>query len=199
MNREKYSMSFTVAALLRQESLNLAELYLKQGDWAEVRSEVLVHNLLQARAENSAKRTCTEIISRLQQLSHNEIDLLVVGSQQEQGYLLWLAVCRRYRFIYEFSDEVIRERFFTLKYDLSYGDYDVFFHAKMVWHGELEKLTKTTKNKLRQVVFKMLREADLLTLDNQLIPAILSARLINIIGHHSPRDLYIFPVINTTL
>lgn len=199
MNTEKYSMSFTTGTLFHQESVNLAGLYLEKDDWNEVRDEVIASNLLQARTTNSAKRICREICSRLKHLNKDELELLVEGDHQEQAYLLWLAICRRYQFIYDFSVEVIRERFLTLRYDLGYEDYDVFFNAKMEWHEELEKITETTRNKLRQVMFKMLRESELLTLSNSIIPAMLSSRLINVICSHSNRDLHIFPIMETAL
>lgn len=199
MNTEKYSMSFTTGTLFHQESVSLAGLYFKKGDWNEVRNEVIARNLLQARTTNSAKRICREICSRLKHLYKDELKLLVEGDHQEQAYLLWLAVCRRYRFIYDFSAEVIIERFLTLSYDLNYEDYDAFFNAKMEWHEELEKVTTTTRNKLRQVMFKMLREAELLNSDNSIIPAMLSSRLVNVISSYSNQDLHVFPVMEATL
>lgn len=192
-------MSFTAGTLFRQESVNLAGLYLEKGDWNEVRDEVVARNLLQARTTNSAKRICREICSRLKRLNKDELELLVEGDHQEQAYLLWLAVCRRYRFIHDFSVEVIRERFLTLRYDLSYEDYDAFFNAKMEWHGELEKITATTRTKLRQVLFKMLREAELLDAGNSIIPVMLSPRLITVVCRYSNRDLRLFPIIETEL
>jgi len=199
MNTEKYSMSFTAGTLFHQESVNLAGLYLEKGDWNEVRDEVIARNLLQARTANSAKRICREICSRLKRLNKDELELLVAGDHQEQAYLLWLAVCRRYHFIYDFSVEVIRERFLTLRYELSHEDYDAFFNAKMEWHEELEKITATTRIKLRQVLFKMLRETELLDSGNSIIPAMLSSRLISVICRHSNRDLRLFPIMETEL
>lgn len=197
MNTEKYSMSFTTGTLFHQESVKLAGLYLKKGDWREVRSEVIASNLLQARTENSTKRICREICSRLKHLNKDELELLVEGDHQEQAYLLWLGVCRRYHFIYDFSAEVISDRFLTLRYDLNYEDYDAFYNSKMEWHEEMEKITTTTRNKLRQVLFKMLRETELLNSGNSIIPAMLSTRLIKVICRHSNRDLHLFPVMET--
>jgi len=199
MNTAKYSMSFTTGALFHQESVSLAGLYLDKGDWSVVRDEVIARNLLQARTTNSAKRICREICSRLKRLHKDELEILVEGDHQEQAYLLWLAVCRRYRFIYDFSAEVLRERFLALRYDLGYEDYDAFFNAKMEWHEELEKITTTTRNKLRQVLFKMLREAELLDSANTIIPTMLSSRLVNVICSHSNRDLILFPMMETEL
>ena len=199
MNTERYSMSFTTGALFRQESVNLAGRYLEKYDWNEVRDEVVSRNLLQARTLNSRKRIYREISSRLKRLNRDELELLVEGDHQEQGYLLWLAICRRYLFLYDFSVEVIRERYLTLKYDLGCEDFDAFFNSKMEWHEEMERISTTTRFKLRQVMFKMLHECELLNSDNFIVPAMLSSRLINVICSHSNRDMYLFPILETTL
>ncbi len=199
MKAKKYRMSFTAGALLLQESVKIAEIYMDTGDWDEVREEVVSSNILQARIESTAKRLCRELCARLKHLHEDELELFVEGDRQEQAYLLWLAICRYYRFIYEFSTEVIREHFLTLRYDLHHEDYDAFFNAKTEWHEELEKITDSTSNKLCQVLFKMLHEAELLNVNDSIIPAMLSNRLIEVICKHSPQDLHIYPVMDTQL
>ena len=163
MSRNKYSMSFTVGGLFRGESLRLAALYLDRGNWKVCRDKVIADNLLQARTLNSLKRIYREVSSRLQTLNRDELETLVESSRQDQGYLLWLAVCRRYRFIAEFAVEVLRERYLSLKSDLAYEEFDSFFNRKSEWHLELDQITPATRNKLRQVLYRILREADLLT------------------------------------
>ena len=140
MKPERYSMSFTTGSLFHRESVELAALFLDQGEWNAVRDKVLSGNLLQARTLNTLKRVCSEIISRLKTLGPREIELLSHGSAQEQGYLLWIAVCRRYKFIADFAIEVIRERYISLKIDLHYEDYDSFFNRKSEWHPELDEI-----------------------------------------------------------
>lgn len=194
MKTEKYIMSFTAGGLLHLESVKVAALYLTMRDWDKVREEVLQSNILQARTLNTLNRICREICSRLKTLNSGELDLLVNGSNQEQNYLLWLAVCRRYRFIRDFSIEVIRERFLSLRRDLTYQDYDAFFNAKAEWHEELERITAATHIKLRQVLFKMLREADLLAADNTISPAMLTPRLASLIGGRDYEGLSVFPI-----
>jgi hypothetical protein len=76
----------------------------------------------------------------------------------EQKQLLWLAVCKRYAYIREFSVEVLNEKYLRLDYELTEFDYDVFFSRKADWHIELDKLTDSTRKKLKQVLFRMLRE-----------------------------------------
>jgi hypothetical protein len=187
-------MSFTTGSLFHRESVELAALYLDLGDWNAVRSKVIAQNLLQTRTLNTLKRVCREIISRLKTLSSGELEFLVEGRHQEQAFLLWLAVCRRYKFVSDFAVEVLRERYITLKCDLTHEDFDSFFNRKSEWHLELDEITPATRSKLRQVLFKILREADLLTANNMIHAAMLSPRLLGLIHKGSRRDILHFPV-----
>lgn len=194
MNNDRYSMSFTTGSLFHRESVELAALYLELGDWSSVRDKVVAENLLQTRTLNTLKRVCREIISRIRTLSLGELELLVGGSHQDQAYLLWLGVCRRYRFIADFAVEVLRERYITLKSDLTHEDFDSFFNRKSEWHSELDEISPETRGKLRQVLFKILREADLLTANNIIHTAIFSPSLLDLILQGGHRDILHFPV-----
>jgi len=199
MVKDKYSMSFTTGSLFHLESVRLASLYLELGEWDSVREKVVSKNLLQTRTLNTLRRVCSEIVSRLKTLSPDELNFLVKGSPQEQGYLLWVAVCRRYRFIADFAVEVLRERYITLKGDLAQEEFDAFFNRKMEWHAEIEEVRSSTRNKLRQVLFKMLREADLLTSKNRINPAMLSGALMELLSRENPRDILFFPAFESDL
>ncbi len=199
MKKEKYSMAFTTGGLFYRESVALALLFFEPNDWDGVRDKVLSENLLQSRTLNTSKRQCREIISRLKTLDQKELDLLISGSTQEQKYLLWLAVCRHYRFIAEFAEEVIRERYIGLKHDLQYDEFDFFFNKKSEWHPELEEIKPTTRNKLRQVLFRILREAELLTVKNTLNAAMLSQQFLAAIPRQRRKDVFLFPVFESDL
>ena len=193
MVNEKYSMSFTTGGLFYHESITLARLYLGLKDWHAVRTRVMDRNLLQARTLNTAKRVFREISSRLKLLIDDEMNILDNSSRQEQNYILWLAVCKRYRFIHDFAVEVVREKFLHLDFQLTYQDYNVFFNTKAEWHEEMERLARETKIKLRQLLFKMLREAELLS-KNTIIPAMLTTRVVKAISKNSRAYLAVFPI-----
>lgn len=199
MRKDRYGVSFTTGGLLQHESVEFAALYLDLGDWKSVRDKVVADNLLQTRTLNTLKRVCSEIISRLRTLSTYELEFLVEGNHQEQAYLLWLAVCRRYRFIADFAVEVLRERYISLKADLTYDDFDSFFNRKSEWHLELDEITPTTRGKLRQVLFKMMREADLLAANNMINAVMLSPRFLELIRQGDPRDVLYFPAFESDL
>jgi len=199
MSNDRYSMSFTTGTLFHLESVKLATLYLELSDWKAVRNKVVAENILQSRTLNTLKRVCREIISRLKTLSVGELEFLVDANHQEQGYLIWLAVCRRYRFIADFAVEVLRERYITLKTDLNHDDFDSFFNRKSEWHPELDEIRPATRNKLRQVLFKILREVDLLTANNMINAAMLNSRLLGVIPRGNRLDVLCFPAFELDL
>jgi len=199
MANERYSMSFTTGGLFHRESVMIATLYLELRDWDAVRDKILSDNLLQTRTFETSKRLCREIISRLKKLSSPELNFLVHANFQEQAYLLWIAVCRRYKFIEDFAIEVLRERYLSLKTDLRHEDFDSFFNKKAEWHNELDQIRPATRNKLRQVMFKILHEADLLTTNNTINAAMLSPGLLETIHHGNRRDALTFPAVESDL
>lgn len=199
MHNEKYSMSFSTGALFHLESVRLAGLYGDLEDWNLVRNQVVEYNVLQARTFNTLQRVCREVISRLKTLIPGELEMLVKSNHQEQAYFLWLAVCRRYKFIADFAIEVLRERYITLKTDLTHEDYDCFYNHKSEWHSELDEISLATKLKLRQVLFKMLRDADLLTENNMINAAMLSPGLVELIHQGDRREILYFPVFESVL
>lgn len=199
MVSDDYQMSFTTGGLFFHESLRVAELYEKTGDWRKIRKQVLSENILQARTESSSKRRAWEICSRLALLTKNQLRLLGTGSRQEQQYLLWLAVCKRYAFIRDFSVEIIREKYLRMDLNLHRADYNIFFDEKAQWHENLDKLKDSTKNKLRQVLFKTMREAEIISPENMIIPALLTKNLVRVFAEDNQSWLTIFPVSDTEI
>ena len=192
MSSNRYLMSFTTGGLFYAESLLLLDLY--SGNWDDVFNQALEQNTLQTRVVSTAKRVLREIIGRLRMLTEEELELLQQGSASEQKYLLWLSVCRRYIFIHEFASEVIRERYLTLKHDLPNEEFEVFYNAKEQWHEELEKLAESTRNKLRTVLYRILREADIIDTNKLILPAILTDEFISAIAKQDTNNLMIFPI-----
>ena len=88
---------------------------------------------------------------------------------------------------------MLRERFLTLAGTVTYKDYDSFYRAKAMWHDELEEVTELSYKKLRQVLFKMMTEAGLLTVQGGIEPAILSARVAEFLTERTPSEIRFFP------
>lgn len=194
MKTQKYKLSFTAASLSISESVNIAEVYLKCRDWNETKNIVRENNLLQSRTNSRTTRVLAELIPRLKLLSDEQLNLLVEGSLSEQKYLLWFTICKTYGLIKEFAVEVVREKFLSRNMKVTELDYDAFFNRKADWNEGLENITALTRKKIRQVVFHMLREAELLTDDNTILRAMLSSRLIDVLKSDAPMSFEIFPI-----
>ena len=148
--------------------VKLATLYVRFQDWNSVRDHVIQNNTLQQRTTNSSKKLCQELLSRLKHLSLDELIYLVECPESEKSILLWISVCRRYGFIRDFAVEVVREHYLNLNYQIEYTDFEVFFSSKLSVHEELADISVSTRSKVRQVVFRMLREAGLLSEQNNI-------------------------------
>jgi hypothetical protein len=199
MSPKTANTSFANRALFRNESIAIAALYLATPNWKTVQQEVITTNLLQSRTITNAQRLCRELLSRLRTLTHAELQLLVTGTPIEQGYILWVAVCRCYPLIGRFATGILRERHLSLKTDLRHQEFDVFFNKQADCHANLDDFKPATRAKRRQILFKILREAELIDSNYRIRPAILSQRLVQAISEIDNTALTWFPAFDADL
>ncbi len=192
--KNRYLLSFTTGGLFYQHSLLIANLYIDLNDWNKVYNKTVDENTLQTRTQSTAKRIGKEIINRLKTLTSQEIELLVETSPIEQKQILFISVCRRYEFINDFSKDILRERYLTLKYDLPIEEFDSFYNQKEQWHEELEKIAESSKYKLRTVLYRILLEAEIIDKNKIIMPTMISNRLISLIAKKDLDNLFVFPI-----
>lgn len=193
MTTDRYRLSFTTGGLFLREAPLVAERYLALRDWSQTRDQVRHDNLLQVRTAAAALRISKELVSRLEHLDLPELEELLHGSLRDRGYLLWVAACRRYAIIHDFAVEVLREHYLLLRRQISFGDYDAFYNSKALWHTELDEIATSTQHKLRQNLFRMLRDADLISDQQHIKAAMLSPRLAQLLAHRGQDELQVFP------
>jgi hypothetical protein len=119
--------------------------------------------------------------------------MLVRGDYHDQLSILWLALCRSYRFIGEFAAELVSERFLSFRTHLTYDDFDAFFSAKAEWDRDLEQISVSTREKLRQVLFRLMREAGILGNDDHICRALLSPRFAELVSASGKNEMRFFP------
>jgi hypothetical protein len=199
MTAERYRLSFTTGGLFLRESPLVAARYLEIKNWSQTRAEVRSGNLLQARTVSAAKRISIELFGRLELLDTEELEALVEGSLRERGYLLWSAACRRYSLIHDFATEVLREYHLSRRHQLTPSDYEAFYNAKALWHTELDAIATSTQKRLRHGIFQMLREADLLSDQGQIQPALLTPHIALLMAKHGRENLLVFPATDSEI
>lgn len=190
---ESYLMSFGTGGLYVNESVTVARLHRPGDDWDVTAARAREAGAFQVRKASSAQRSIREIVNRLRWLSDDELEVFVGGERSEQAALLWLAACRAYRFIGEFAVEVLNERFLSLRTTVTYDDFDTFLAAKAEWSPKLAALSITTQAKLRAVLFRLMREAEILSPDDRILGSMLSRRVLALIHSGDLNELRCFP------
>ena len=157
-----YKLTLTSASLVPEVARIVAEHYLQAGDWNEAKRRILDTNALQSRTASSSSRLEREIRSRLSTLTRGQLELLAHATAEDRAALAWLATCKYMPFAFEFAAEVLRDKLAAHDPVLRHSDYETYLEVKCLSHPELERVTPSSKIKIRQVLLKMLVEAGLL-------------------------------------
>jgi hypothetical protein len=190
----KYRMSFSVGGLMLNESLAIARAYRVGERWADARERLLAQGASSLPKLASQTRALREVYDRIGHLSDAERRYLSAEADRaEQQAMMWLAICRTYRFVHEFSVEVINERYQSWRLDLGLEVFDRFLAEKAECDPSLAELSSSTCAKLRQVLFRILRESGLRSDEGRIQPIWLSGRMKRLIEESNPADLRVFP------
>jgi hypothetical protein len=192
--RQSYRMSFSVGGLLINESLDVAHQHAAGLAWDKVIADGIAAGVTSLPKAASRRRMLREIINRLSCLSEPELAFLVgEADRDEQAALLWLTACRAYRFVREFAIEVVCERYLSYQEALPLEAFDRLLAAKAEWDEALAAISHTTALKLRQILFRMMREAGIITEKNHIVASYLSPRFVDIVSRSNRSDLAVFP------
>ncbi|MEK8225279.1 DUF1819 family protein [Oerskovia sp. M15] len=173
-DRERYSLTFVSRALLVRETVLLAELREPGESWESVRDRAVRENIVQGRAYRSGVRLTREAIRRLVVLTDAEVALLLDSTMSERAQLMWAAACRAYSFIGDFAEQVLRERYLLMTPTLTVEHLAAFIGSQSVWHPEVAELTESMSRGVKQTVFRMMREAELVTAAGAILPVLLT-------------------------
>lgn len=188
-----YRMSFSTGGLMLNESVVVAKLHEPSGDWDETLRRALETGSTSLPKAASNRRTLREVVNRLMQFSDLELEVFLEAERMDQEALLWLATCRAYPFIAEFAVDVIQERYLTYRHDLPLEQFDIFFERKAEWSEPLQDMSDSTRKKLRQILFRMMREASIISSENRILPAFLSSQILAMMTDHRAEELQYFP------
>ena len=175
--RIKYRLSFGTGNAYINESNLILKKYLENKDWRETEKYSIENNILQTNTLSSSKRIFREISLRLKSLSQQEQDFFIRSNYLDQSILIWIAICRTYKFIGDFASIVISEKFNSYQLFLGYDDFDYFFEKQLIFHPKLHDLKDSTIKKLRQVFFRIMKDLNILTKNLEITPQMPSIEL----------------------
>ena len=171
----KYRLSFGTGNAYINESNLILKKYLENKDWKETEKYSIENNILQTNTLSSTKRIFREISLRLKSLSNEEQEFFIRSNYVDQSILIWISICRTYKFIGDFSSMIISEKFNSYQLDLHYNDFNYFYDQQKFFHEELNLLKDSTRKKLRQVIFRIMKDLGLISKNmaiNPLFPSI---------------------------
>ncbi len=193
-----YNFSFMAVSLRPDLARIVAELFLAERDWNAVKRRVLATNALQCRTTSSAIRMERELRLRLATLTDKQLEILATSAADERAAISWLAAIKHIRFAYDFAADMLRDKLAVHEPVLRYSDYETFVETKAPFHPELARLRPSSKNKLRQILLKMLAEAGLVEPGSTVMAIhrpFLSTTILDTIRSDNPRWLagFLFP------
>jgi hypothetical protein len=157
-----YKLSFTSASLLTNDSLKVAKIYHQQKKWSATKAIILKENILQRKKEGTIIREFQEIRHRLSVLTDTQMELLLNSNIETQKLILFLSVCKYYRFIREFVVEVLRHKIILFNYQIYDSDYEKFISQKSDTSLKLSSISEKTKEKIKRVLFTILWQAGII-------------------------------------
>ena len=187
----KYRLSFGTGNAYINESNMILKKYLENKDWRETEKYSIENNILQTNTLSSEKRIFREISLRLRSLSLEEQEFFIRSNYVDQSILIWISICRTYKFIGDFASMIISEKFDTYQLELNHNDFNYFYEQQKVLHKELNLLKDSTRKKLRQVIFRIMKDLNMLSQTNEITPLLPSIDLREI-SSLTRKDLKLF-------
>ena len=189
--RIKYRLSFGTGNAYLNESNLILKKYLENKDWRETEKYSIENNILQTNTLSSSKRIFREISLRLKSLSHEEQEFFIRSNYVDQSILIWISICRTYKFLGDFASMIISEKFSSYQLEIEYSDFNYFFEKQQVLHEELRTLKDSTRKKLRQVIFRIMKDLNIISKDKEITPLLPSLELKEI-SKLTRKDLKLF-------
>ena len=86
---------------------------------------------------------------------------------------------------------IISEKFNSYQIELDYNDFNFFYEQQKVFYEELNLLKDSTRKKLRQVIFKIMKDLNILSKTKEITPLLPSIELREI-SSLTRKDLKLF-------
>ncbi|MBR2836001.1 MAG: DUF1819 family protein [Coriobacteriales bacterium] len=176
-----------------QESMLAIGLFHETGSWEEVRRRIIDENLFKLNTQNSRIRISQEIIKRLRTLTPDELAFLAHSYGDDRCAMFWVAICRTYQFMRDFSEQVVAGRYNKNIPVVTPESYEIFYEEQSLIHPELASLAPSSRNKVRTQTFLMLKECKLLNESGVITPLYPSGMFKLALSLDHIDDLLLFP------
>ena len=177
------------------ESLEVARLHVEGEPWEQTILRAMDERTTSLPKSASNRRTLREISNRLLTLSADERLYFIeeADRSERQARFLFLFLGSPPAVLIASSENLPLKLFasgiFPTNSPYHWRVSTSFLRQKAEWNEGLAGLSRTTQLKLRQIMFRMMREAGIISEDDLIQTAILSTRLKSMIEEQNPGEL----------
>ncbi|MCK9398990.1 MAG: DUF1819 family protein [Bacteroidales bacterium] len=191
--KSKYILSFTAASLRLNEMVKVAKTANEMGisDLKTLKDRGVVFGSVKSR---TSEREFREIQKRLEAFTPDQMNVLINGDLISQKQIAFLAVCKHYDFIRDFTIEVLRDKTLVFDYTINESDFNSFIDRRINVHPELETFSESTLKKAKQVMFRILEQSGIINnaTDKVILPQIVQPDVVRVVVKEDPAWLKIF-------
>jgi hypothetical protein len=191
----KYNFSFVAGAAMIQETVIVAKALIDNDFiWEKTKDDVMENNLLQRDKGSTSIRQFALLKQRIESLTEEQVRLLTIAMMPEKSLLVLLAIIKAHSLVYDFLVECVAVKYKALDYTLTQADYNTFISEKTLVAPEILSLSDLTAKKVRQVVFKILQQTEIIdSVKNGVIrKPYLSEEIKKVIMNDNPSIFYAF-------
>ncbi|CAI8826359.1 putative inner membrane protein [Priestia megaterium] len=195
-----YSAGYTAEHLYRNEMKLILDLQLQGLSKQEIKEQVVEGNIFQCRSEAAIKDLFPRVYKRTLFLDEYLKQVILSGSRSDQNALLLYSFLKCFKLPSDFFLEVIHYNFNNFKTTITDGTIHAFFEEKEQQYEQVKGWSGQTKYKLKQVMLKILIEAEILERNEAgyfIKPLSLSRELSEYIElHQEYKDLLVYTLNN---
>ncbi|NCB40062.1 MAG: DUF1819 family protein [Erysipelotrichia bacterium] len=171
-----YNGEIVAGSLLFTESRIIAQLFLEECDDSVWKQKLFSDNILQKRSQATIKRLVSLIKNRLNTLNPDAWKLIATGSFDAANQMLLASAIKHSRLLGDFMLKVVKAHISLFHNQISILDWDKFLEECSHIDSQVSQWSDSTKEKLGQVVFRVLAEAKILenTRSKKILPFFLS-------------------------
>ncbi|MFZ7942658.1 MULTISPECIES: DUF1819 family protein [Bacillaceae] len=183
-----YSGGFTAEHLYRNEVKLVANLQLQGLAKQNIKEKIFDENLFHCRSEAAMKDLFPRVYKRTEKLDNRLREILLKSSRSDCNAILLYAFLKGFKLPYDFVLEVVHYNLKRYKNTVTEGNVLTFFEEKGQQYEEVRNWSEKTRYKLKQVLLKILVDADLLVKNDkeyEIKPISLSKDLRDYVEQHS--------------
>lgn len=147
-------------SLMLRESQLVAKLLLSNPSNAEWTEEIVNNNILQKNSDASAKRNASTLKKRMALVSDELKDIIAYGSGDDARQAMFACVLINSPILSDFMKDVVIDAKRIYRQTLDQNDWEYFWGDRCRMFSELSEMTESTTYKIKQVVFKLLADAE---------------------------------------